>query len=99
MPSTSSVEEVRTAFSPAKHGFQFVNNFSIDKSEIGLGRLRLGTGPLHFGLCGGMCLYALRKFLKSEAMPPARKTPAKGTDSFRDLFLDRSRSKPEFSLF
>ncbi len=68
MAPKSPVDVVATAFSPTKHGFKFVNNFSIDKSEF-----KLGEGKLHFGLCGGMSLYALRKFNKGEAMPKLRK--------------------------
>ena len=82
MSTTSPVEEVATDFSPAKHGFKFVNNFSIDKSEF-----RLGEGTLHFGLCGGMSLYALRKFNRGEAMPKLRKPPARGTPHFKELFV------------
>ena len=82
MPLNNAVEEVATDFSPRKHGFKFVNSFSIDKSEF-----RLGEGHLHFGLCGGMSLYALRKFNKGEAMPTQRTPPAQGTPRFRELFL------------
>lgn len=79
--ATVKTEEVSTAFVPSKHGFKFVNNFSIDKSEFGI-----GSGKLHFGLCGGMSLYALRAFGKGEKMPAIRKTPAAGTPHFRELF-------------
>ena len=81
MPPTKPVEEVTTDFSPRKHGFKFVNNFAIDKSDF-----HLGKGILHIGLCGGMSLYALRKFNKGQAMPTERKPPVRGTPHFRELF-------------
>lgn len=87
VPVKTAVEEVTTNFSPRKHGFKFVNNFLIDKSELGL-----GEGKLHFGLCGGMCLYALRKFDKGETMPSQRTPPTQGTPRFRELFLYQSET-------
>lgn len=82
MPIKKGVEEVVTDFSPSKHGFKFVNSFSIDKSQ-----LRLGKGKLHFGLCGGMSLCALRSFTKGEKIPAQRTPPRPGTPRFKDLFL------------
>ncbi len=77
-----SVEQMSTSFAPEKHGFRFVNNFAIEKSEFGL-----GAGKLHFGLCGGMCLAALRRYRQETPVPPAAVPPAPGAALFRELFL------------
>ncbi len=87
MAIKNAVEEVATDFSPRKHGFKFVNSFSIDKSKF-----RLGKGKLHFGLCGGMSLCALRSFNKGETMPTQRTPPRSGTPRFRELFLRQTET-------
>jgi hypothetical protein len=84
MAKTSSIEEVSTGFVAAEHGFRFVNNFSIDKSQLGP-----GSGKVHFGLCGGMCLAALRNFSKKKSAPAVRTIPKAGSALFKKLLADQ----------
>lgn len=82
MNKKKPVAQVSTDFVPRRHGFRFVNSFSIQKSEF-----RLGKGKLRFGLCGGMCLSALRKYNDAARMPTRRTPPVAGTPLFKELFL------------
>jgi hypothetical protein len=84
MAITNPIEEASTGFVPAEHGFRFVNNFSIDKSQLGP-----GSGRVHFGLCGGMCLAALRNYSKGASAPDDQTIPKPGSSLFKQLLANQ----------
>lgn len=69
-----------TNFSPAEHGFHFINSFTV-KPQI----LNLDIEQKGMGFCGGMCAGALYRFLRNIPVPPDRISPQQGTALFDDL--------------
>ena len=60
-----------TTFDAAKHGFRFVNSFSL--------------GPFRLGLCGGMCFAALDRWYAGVKAPTRIVPPNRGTPLWREL--------------
>jgi len=69
-----------TSFIPEKHGFHFINSFTV-KPKI----LNLDIEQKGMGFCGGMCAVALHRFLKDIDIPADRIPPQQGTALFDEL--------------
>lgn len=69
-----------TAFDPQKHGFHFVNSFTVAADLLGV-----DLGSWKMGFCGGMCAAALNRFNKNIPIPPDTNTPAQGTALYNEL--------------
>lgn len=63
---------VMTNFDPAKHGFRFNNNFTVQTQFAGL------NGPTFSGLCGGMVYTVLDYFNANIPIPSQDYMPAEG---------------------
>lgn len=76
----------RTTFDPAKHGFQYTNDFQTQIDIAGL------NGPVFGGLCGGMVYTALDYFLAKKTIPKQTFRPATGTDLYNYIYDRQSTS-------
>lgn len=83
--SKSSSHFRKTAFDPAKHGFQFTNDFRTQIDIAGL------NGPTFGGLCGGMVYSSLDYFMSSMSIPKQTDRPQTGT-ALHTYIYDRQQT-------
>jgi hypothetical protein len=66
----------QTRFMPTRHGFPFVNRFTISRTiDYGVGSYNLNVP---YGLCGGMVFAAFDSFLADDVAPGTSTTPTSG---------------------
>jgi hypothetical protein len=74
-------------FQPQKHGFHFVNSFTISPDILGV-----DLGSWNMGLCGGMCAAALNRFRNNTDIPDTTEIPVQGTALYDELLRRQIRT-------
>jgi len=74
-----------TGMEPTRHGWPFVNAYAWERRSRRLGPVRLSSGHVIYGLCGGMCFAALDAFYAGIPMPALEQPPTPGTPLYRYL--------------
>jgi len=76
-----------TPFQPEKHGFHFVNFFTISPDILGV-----DLGSWNMGLCGGMCAAALNRIRNDADVPDTAEIPVQGTALYDELLQRQIRT-------